>query len=390
MRKLIALFLLVGSAAVADEKDNVEQAKSYFEAGKVAYEATDYMTAIRSFDLALRAIPKPPIKFSLAQAYRKQFYVDRDAAKLKQAVRLYREYLDEVKTGGRRDDAVQYLGELQPQLDRLEAQRPISMQPAMPPPATQLMVMSRAVGAMMTVDGGSLEKVPQTKDVKPGEHKIHVEAPGYDPEDVVGLAVDGRLVVVEAILKEQPARIDLKTDSGADVQLDGRSVPFAAGIATRAGRHFLTVTERGHHPFSKEVTLQHGEVMKLDADLQSTSQRKISGWVLGGAGVLAVGGAVTTVLALIAQGNAQSYLDKQKTMNLTLDDLNDYNTQKSRRDQMVMASGFLYGGAVVLGVTGLLLRFVDNPRVEAGPAGGGTIQPVVTPEEVGMAYTRRF
>src|SRR5262245_32080015 len=128
MKRALLLLFLVGIAAraaadeaPADEKTTVEEARVYFDAGRQAYEKGDYLTAIRSFEHAYERLPRPEIAFSLAQSHRKQFIVDGDTAKLRRAVELYRRYLDEVPQGGRREDAVQNLGELQPQLQRLDA-----------------------------------------------------------------------------------------------------------------------------------------------------------------------------------------------------------------------------------------------------------------------------
>ena len=63
---------------------------------------------------------KSAILFSTAQAYRRQYFVDREPAKLKRAVDLYRQYVGEVAQGGRRDDAVQHLSDLEPLLARVE------------------------------------------------------------------------------------------------------------------------------------------------------------------------------------------------------------------------------------------------------------------------------
>jgi PEGA domain-containing protein len=393
----IIAFALLAGAARADEaadKQRVEEARTYFEAGKQAYEAGDYPTAIRSFDQALRALPRPPIRFSLAQAYRKQYYVDRDAAKLKAAVRLYREYTQEVPRGGRRDDAAQYLGELSPQLERLEAVHPIPSAPAVPEAKTQLMVMSQVKQVTVTIDGGAAAAAPLTRDVAPGPHRIHAEAPGHFPLDLDGLAVDGRLVVVEATPRPQPARIALATPAGAEVALDGRDVgtaPLPGGvIVTAAGKHYLTVSEHGHEPFVREVELDHGQTLKLDAPLARTAQRKASLWVLGGSGALLVGGGVTTVLAWMAQSDAQGILDRGQTQNLTMADLQAYNDARARRDRLVTVSAVLYGTAAAVGITGLLLYLTDHPRAGPPPASGGTIVPVATPEELGMAYLRRF
>jgi hypothetical protein len=383
------LLLLAATAAVADEPP-LEQARMYFDAGRQAYEAGDYATAIRSFEQAYRDAPKPPIAFSLAQAYRKQYVVDNDAAKLKAAVNLYRKYLDEVPQGGRREDAVTYLGELQPQLLRLEAVRPVTSAPVMAAAPTQLMVMSRVKDARVAIDGAAPAPVPVTRAVEPGPHQIHAEAPGYFPEELDGMAVAGNLVVVEASLREQPARLALRGVGGGDVALDGRQITdTGAAIETPAGSHVLTVSQRGHVPLARALTLERGQTVTVDADLRTTAQRKISYVVLATAGALLVATATTTSLALAAQDNARDLLDRRDLSGWSAADLDEYNRQRGRRDDLATASYILGGATAAAAVAGLLLYFVDSPAAEA-PAAGAPLVPVVAPDEIGAAFVHRF
>jgi PEGA domain-containing protein len=363
-------------------------ARTYFDAGRQAYEAGDYRTAIRSLELAYKAAPKAPIAFSLAQAYRKQFIVDGDGAKLKAAVTLYRKYLDDVPQGGRREDAVTYLGELQPQLLRMEAVNPVAAAPATAA-ATQLMVMSRVKEARASIDGSPPVPVPATRDVTPGPHRIRVVADGYFPEDVEGLAVQDHLVVVEGSLREMPAQLVLRDAAGSDVALDGRSISAgSAPLAVPAGRHFLTVQRRGHRPLARNLDLARGATVTVDADLPATTQRRVSYVVLGVAAAALAGAGTTTFLALRAQSDAQAILDKRSTTNLTPAELADYDDARSRRGDLVTASTVLYGVAAAAGVTGLLLFLLDEPRAEAAPA--GVVAPQVGPDEIGASWTVRF
>lgn len=372
-RRALVVFLCAATAAAqeppADEKTTVEEARVYFDAGRQAYERGDYLTAIRSFEHAYEKVPRPEIAFSLAQAYRKQFIVDGDTAKLRRAVELYRRYLDEVPQGGRREDAVQNLGELQPQLQRLDAlQAAAAAPPAAPPPPTQLMVMSPVAGAFVAIDESPLVAAPVTREVAPGRHRVHAEAQGYVSAELDGLAVEGRLVVIEAPLRERPAFITVEVDAGADVTLDGRPIDAQIPIATPAGRHVVTVAERGHVPWVREVALQRGTTSKVHADLERTGQRKLATGVFITSGALVAAGVTTTVLALVAQDQAQTLLDKRQTTGWTGGDLADYGDQRSRRDTFVTTSAILYGAAALAAATGLILYIADTPSpARVGP-----------------------
>ena len=71
-RAAVAVFLLFAVAAPriarAEEPDLLVQMKAYFNAGAEAYELGDFAAAIQAFDQAYRAMPRPAILFSLAQA----------------------------------------------------------------------------------------------------------------------------------------------------------------------------------------------------------------------------------------------------------------------------------------------------------------------------------
>jgi PEGA domain len=390
IRRVLPTLLCLAAIARADQ--DVERAKTFYDAGRQAYEASDYVTAIRSFEEAETAAPKPFITFALAHAYRKQYVVDHDARKLKRAVALYHQYLDEVPQGGRRDDAINYLATLEPLLDRLEATQTISAKPTVSA-STQILVMSQTKGATASIDGSPPLLVPVTKDVSPGPHQIHVEAPGTFARDLLGMAVEDRLVVVEASLREVPARLTLHTDAGAAIDLDGKAIgvsPLAMQLEIPAGRHQITLSERGHVPFAKTLDLHAGEAFSLDADLPTTGQRKASYWVLGGAAVFLAGGGVTTFLAIRAQSDAEDILARRDAMNIGAADVSKYYSARDRRDHLVIASTVLYGAGLAAATTGILLWLLDTPHVDGAGTPGSGIVPTVQPGELGVGYRSSF
>jgi hypothetical protein len=394
--RALLVVLAFAAAARADEpsestREAIEEARVYFEAGRQAYEGGEYQTAIRSFEHAFEKVPRPEIAFSLAQAYRKQFIVDEDPTKLRRAVELYRRYLDEVPAGGRREDAVQNLGELQPQLARVTSAA--APAPAPPPARTQLMVTAQVAGAHVAIDSDVLAAAPLTKDVTPGRHAVHVEAPGYVSAELVGLAVEGRLVVVEAPLRERPAL--LAVDAGdAEVTLDGRPIDGHGGaVAASAGKHVVAATARGHEPWVREVTLERGALSHLQPDLPPTGQRRAATWVLAGSAAVLVGAAVTTGVALVAQSDAQDLLARQGSTGWSAADLAAYDDARGRRDRFVTAAAVLYAVAAAGGVAGAVLYVADSPRVEhaAAPAAARvSLVPQASASVVGAALIGRF
>ena len=397
------LAALIASPARAQDKPDsktVERARDYFAAGSEAYGDGQYLVAITAFEEAYRLVPRPAIAFSLAQAHRLQYTVNPDPRHVAEAVRLYRLYLDEVSRGGRRNDAAQHLQALVPLHDDLEARGKIGDNTAgsagrTAPAATQLMVQSKTPGARGSIDGSELSKMPVIGDVKPGTHKVRVEAPGHFAQETEATAVEGRLILVPVDLEPMPAKVSFKVPDGARIEIDGRAI---TGDRTeiKAGPHFVSIVKRGHRPVSREIDLELGENFTLEADLETTGQRKASYWVLGSAGVLLVATGVSTALTLSAQGEARD-IENQIAggQNITDAQRQAHNSAINDRNDFRIMSLILAGSAVAVATTGALLYWIDVPRIEAPQASDLTperpnLVPVVTGNGVGAALIGRF
>jgi hypothetical protein len=370
----VVVFVLLAVGAGDDEK--VEQARKYFEAGKQAYEAGMFVGAASAFEEAYQLAPRPQVAFSLAQAYRRQYFIDKDPQNASRAVDYLHKYVAAVAQGGRRGDALQFLAELEPIAKRAEEERRRGAAPVAPShpkvEPTQLMVSSRTKDAVASIDASPLQDVPLLRDVAAGKHKVHVEAPGYYPEEVEELAVDNRLVVVELSLREKPARIVLQASDGAEVAVNGRPVgttPLPHVLEVPAGQTFLALTHRGAYPFARELDLGRDQEVKIEAPLETTTQRKVAWGFLVGGSVVAAAGATTSVLAYLAQKTARDQdvaITRKLEMgtNAVTADLTAYNHDVDRRDHLVNASTVLLAGALTLGAVGTLLYLVDNPHFE--------------------------
>ena len=88
---VVLALLLATSAASAKEPtpDDVERARTFFNAGAAAYSAAKYYDAVRSFEQAYELAPRPQILFSLAQAERKEYFASNDASYLRRAIQHY-------------------------------------------------------------------------------------------------------------------------------------------------------------------------------------------------------------------------------------------------------------------------------------------------------------
>jgi hypothetical protein len=368
---LALAFSLLLASAPALAQDATAQAKTMFNAGAQAYEAGQFPAAIQAFGEAYRLAPRPGILFSMAQAHRKQYYVDRQPAHVREAVRLYREYVARVEAGGRRTDAAQALAELEPILEKLgAADAGAAAAPVERKAATRLMVSAQSREATITLDGGKPVEAPLIAEVKPGKHTVKVVAAGYLPEEREVQAAEGGIVALDIPLKEQPALLSVSTRDGADVAIDGRNAaatPLARPIEVTPGRHFIAVTRRGYHAFAEDVDFTRGETRTLTVHLEATGQSTAAYSLIGvgAAGLLA--GGVLAAVAVVQQGKAQT-LDDRRTQQggLSLADLAQYTSYLDTRNEVRTAAGVTFTGAVLVGGIGVLLAIFDRPVVGTG------------------------
>ncbi len=384
---LAAAFVFFAATADASEEEDLEQAKAAFEGGKTAYTAGNYEAAIAAFAQADRLAPRPAIVFSLAQAYRLQYFVDKQPPRLKRAVELYRRYLAEEPDGPRREDSVTHLAMLEPVLLQVEAEHGRAAMVEQSRSETQLMVSTSVKDARISIDGSEPVLAPVIRTVTPGPHQIKVTAAGYFGRELEKLAVEGRLVVIDAELEERPAQLALAVPDGSEVMIGGRLVgeaPLGGPIPLPAGRHFVSISKNGAYPMAEELVVERGQELQVKVDLDTTVQRTTAYVVLGTSGALLVGGAVTTLLAVLAEGSARDVrarLDAGE--NLLPADLDAYDRAVNRRDTFTTASVGLFAGGAAAALAGVLLYAFDHPRAESAP--GFQVGPAAGPGGLGVS-----
>lgn len=403
MKRLLFAVLTValvatGPVSASAQNNKKESAEKFFRAGERAYKAGQYLVAAQAFEEALKLFPVPAIVFSTAQAYRLQYFIDKDPGWLKRSIELYRMYVKDVAQGGRRDDATASLAELEPILLRIEAEQrgPITTRAFVP--ATQILVNTQVSGATASIDGQAGD-APLVRKVKPGQHKVRVEAPGYFPVEQTVTAVEGRLLPVEIELEPMPAQVQLDTN-GAEVTIDGRPYRGAfSRIQLPAGKHFISVQRRGHRPWSREIVVERGQKLELDADLETTTQRKLSWWVIGAGGVVVALGGVAALGAAGADSDASDLEEKRTSEGLTPAELDELIQAKNDRDDLGRSAWILAGVGAGIAATGVLMFMFDNPSAEVPLTSTGEaspertplgLAPIIAPDLAGVAFTGRF
>jgi hypothetical protein len=368
---LAAALLALPSPARADA---TEDARVLFDAGARAYKAGDFRAAIQAFEQAYKLDARPNLLFSVAQAHRRQYVLDRRPGHVAVAVKYFRDYLARVPSGGRRADAVAALGEMEPLAAKLEQDG--QLQPTgVGESATRLVVSSPTDGAVVVLDDDKKERpAPLIAELRPGKHVLRVRAPGFTEERREIDIAPGAVTALDLPLRELPARLAVGGLRGAELRVDGRplgTVPFAAFVEVAPGKHEIRVAKAGHEDRLETLDLSRGALLTIDARLPLTTQRKVSIGLLGGGGLALAAGAILGAVSLGQQATANGIKSDIDAGKITCRDaacpkLDQYNSAVEARDRLRAGTGALLGGGLAAAAAGALLYLFDDPKLRAG------------------------
>jgi hypothetical protein len=401
-----ALAVVVVVLAAAPASADKAKAELYFRAGAQAFKQQSYAAAAENFEAAYKEDALPEIAFSAAQAYRREYFIDQKPEHVQRAVELYRVYLDKVRSGGRVGDASDGLAEMKRELDRLNAQGTkftgevehagtrlaisVTVAGQAHEDVTELSALPAAdvAGAKAELDGKPVELyVPE--DVTPGEHAIEVSAPGYFTTTVKRVAIAGASDVVEIALAPQPAALAVRTEDGAEIAIDGKPVGHAplAAQALPAGRHVVAVTRRGRDAELREIEVARAQHETIDVPMHRTGRRRAVPWLLGGAGVLAIGATATALVALSVDHDFSELQGERTRTGITAAQYQTLEHDISRRDDYRDAAWVLGGAAVATAAVAAMVFWFDTPQPRERPL---QLVPTVTPAGGGVAVLGRF
>jgi hypothetical protein len=349
------------SAQPAAAEAETERAKVLYAAGASAYAAGNFGAAVQALKEAYELAPRQTILFSLAQAERQLYTLERQPAVLKDAIGHYRAYVQQTPQGGRRTDAVEVLGELESEATHVAPDAPKEQAHAT---ATRLMITARAVGAIVSIDGTDHDESPVIEETRPGPHQIITRAPGYFEDARTVTSIEGSLVAIEVTLRERAARVDLNVPDGTEVLLDGKSLGTAPldALDVTAGAHLLGFSRAGHVPELRTLAAQRGASIEVSAVLRTTAQRRVAQVMLGAGAVAAAAGAVATIVTLVAENEATSIHADAAAENISQSQLDDYNGAVGRRDDWRTAAFASFGAAAALWLVGGLLYGIDHQQ----------------------------
>lgn len=407
---LLAAIVLSSHGAAAKEPtpDEVERARTFFNAGAAAYSAAKYYDAVRSFEQAYELAPRPQVLFSLAQAERKEYFASNNASYLRRAIQHYKEYLDQVPAGGRRSEATEAKADLEARLARLDPAAAQGREVQPEKRKARVTVYSATPGAQVSIDGGPPQELPYFGDLERGRHTVRVFAEGYfDAEQEV--SGDKPLdVPVSLTLRDRPALVSVAYGGAGEVYVDGRiaaTTPVSRPIEVAPGTHVLSIVANGKKPFSQEVTLGRGKPFRLEPHVETSGQRVVAWTMLVAGGVGLVGGAAFGIAAVSRENRAQEIEQARTQRNITPDELDDHNRAIDRRDTFRTTAIVSTSIGAALAAGGLLLYLFDKPSVavlpprsvEPGPAPTKkpgeleiTAQPMLGPGMYGGGAIVRF
>jgi hypothetical protein len=369
---LWGLSVLLAAVPVSAQND-IARAKTHFSLGARAYEANQFRVAIQAFEEAERLAPHPALLFSIAQASRRQYFIDRKPEDLRRAVVHYRRYIDKAPDGNRRGEAGAALAELEPLAERLGISTAAAGSEAAAAPArrpARLMVAASVKTAVATIDGGPTLTLPNSAEVAPGKRVVRGRADGYYDEERVVEAVVGESIVVDLPMRERPARLDVRTEDGAQIFVDGRVMgvtPLPRPLDIPPGRRFVAVTKTGRSSFSAEVDLVRARSTRIDAPLSTTAQRRVAYGLIGAGVAGVVTGGVLVALAAREQSVAQDIDERAEAGNIAEADRREHAAALAARSDFQRAYAGAFAGGAVVGVTGLLLYMFDASAPNAPP-----------------------
>ncbi len=359
--------LAVLAQAHADAPSELDRAKEFFHAGATAYAAGDYLAAIQALDAAYQLTPLPAIAFSLAQAERRQYFVDHGSTHLIRAISLYRHYIDVSPTGSRRSDALEALSQLEPLaavLSKPKANEPAPATHADPERRTRILVTADAPGARIFLDGSPSVAAPLIREVEPGKHHIEARAPGfYSSERDLG-AVTGELTLSQLTLREQPSLLSVWTSPDAEIYVDGSYIGEGGDdvlVQVSSGKHRIAVAQKGYRVGVQEVTLERGKAKSVRVGLEPTTQRLASDAMFIAGGAALGTSLVLSALTIRAENRAEQFLGESARHNVTSAELIGYKNALIDRDRYRLGTTVALAGSAGFFITGLFLHVLDQP-----------------------------
>jgi hypothetical protein len=178
----------------------------------------------------------------------------------------------------------------------------------------ELYVTSTPVGAevLSEVNQQRIGITPLQATLAPGQHRLTVQAPGFQPRSVVAEIKDRETTALEVTLERDRSTLALLSVNalpvGAEVHVDGvriGQVPLTIDVLN-PGRHRVEIRSEGRRTWHTDALFEAGAATRVQATLADPSNDAWSGWRwigYGTGGALIGVGGVVGMLAVSAKSD---------------------------------------------------------------------------------------
>ncbi|MFO0708365.1 MAG: TonB-dependent receptor [Sandaracinus sp.] len=298
-----------------------DEADLQFRLGNDAYREGDYLEALEHFLASNRLAPNRNVIFNIARAYQRlemfpeayRYFAEALAVETEPATRQRLEaslaeiaprvalfevettppnaeiYVDRVDLGsvGRSPRTIALAPGSYRVIARLDGHHDAASEPQSVAAGQRVHValsLSRIVGTLVVTgdegaevrvdldEGEPLCRIPCELPLPPGQHLLHVRAPGHEPTSRAVAIVEGESARTSVALEDQTGSVVVRADvEDALVQIDGAAVGFtplvAPGIAV--GTRTVRVSARGYEPAESAIEVTpDGQVELTDVRLR--------------------------------------------------------------------------------------------------------------------------
>ncbi len=254
----------------------VGQDREQYEAGKLAFQSTNYAGALIFFEAVYRRVHDPRLLWNMAACNKALARY----ARMQDVLRLYIAEGKDVISETERDQAKAAIVAVDALVVRARVQ-------------------SNVDGSDVYVDDDRIGRTPLTEPLRldVGEHRVRAMKEGY-VDFIERVSVGSQRVMtlnIKMIAKPLlPAHLVVLAGPEQTIAIDGRTVGTGQWDGTVSPtRHRVLVTGKGMNSYANDVSLRPGEEQKLYVKLERRSNLATWLWIAGS--VALAGGVATTV-----------------------------------------------------------------------------------------------
>jgi PEGA domain len=287
---LLTACLLVAAPARSDDE-------AIASAASRAYADGDYAFAIQAWSQLFATDGDPEHLYDVADAHQRRHAVAGRRPDLEDAALTLRRYLATANPRAKR--RAMAARQLDAVLAMLADESPAPRKPV--EPTTRLGILATPLSARVQLDDGAATDLPRFASVSPGEHRISISAPGWQPLTRSITLAAGQVEAIDVALEPLAAKLVVAHAEDTELRIDGELVDSPDRLElyeVTPGRHFVSVSQNGFLPYGETLNFAAGEETTVQVDLTATGQRATSIVLLTLGGLAITTGVVFGALAV--------------------------------------------------------------------------------------------